>query len=32
MGRYDSDLHKEHQDRVSRGLRFFGKYYQSLWD
>ena len=32
MGRYDPDLHKAHQERVNRGLKFFGKYYQSLWD
>lgn len=32
MGRYDPDLHKAHQARVNRGLLFFGKYYQALWD
>lgn len=32
MGRYDKDLHKAYQDRVNRGLAFFGKYYQNLWD
>ena len=32
LGRYDKDLHKAYQDRVNRGLAFFGKYYQSLWD
>lgn len=32
MGRYDRDLHKAYQDRVNRGLAFFGKYYQNLWD
>ena len=32
MGRYDPDLHKKYQERVNRGLRLFGKYYQGLWD
>lgn len=32
LGRYDKDLHKAYQDRVNRGLAFFGKYYQNLWD
>ena len=32
LGRYDPDLHKKYQERVNRGLRLFGKYYQGLWD
>lgn len=32
IGRYDRDLHLAYQNRINRGLTFFGKYYQSLWD
>lgn len=32
IGKYDPDLHKKYQTRVSNGLRLFGKYYQGLWD
>lgn len=32
IGRYDPDLAKAYQQRVNRGLTFFGKYYQNLWD
>jgi hypothetical protein len=32
MGRYDPDLAKAYQQRVNRGLTFFGKYFQNLWD
>jgi hypothetical protein len=32
MGRYDPKLHKAYQERINRGLRLFGKYYQGLWD
>lgn len=28
----DMEGMKKHQDRISNGLRLFGKYYQSLWD
>jgi len=28
----DMDGRKKHQDRITNGLRLFGKYYQSLWD
>jgi hypothetical protein len=29
---YDREGHKAHQDRISNGLRLFGRYYQALWD
>lgn len=32
MGRFDPELQKAYQKRVSNGLRLFGKYYQGLWD
>ena len=28
----DDEGIRKHQDRIDRGLRLFGKYYQSLWD
>jgi hypothetical protein len=28
----DMEARQKHQDRISNGLRLFGKYYQSLWD
>lgn len=30
--KYDWDGMKAHQDRISNGLRLFGRYYQGLWD
>jgi hypothetical protein len=27
----DYEGRKNHQDRITNGLRLFGKYYQSLW-
>lgn len=29
---YDAEGHKKHNERIRRGLMFFGKYYQGLWD
>lgn len=29
---YDRDGMTRHQDRISNGLRLFGKYFESLWD
>ena len=34
-GHFDSIDHdglKEHQERITQGLKLFGKYYESLWD
>lgn len=31
-GKFDPDLQKKFQARVSNGLELFGKYYQGLWD
>ena len=31
-GTWDFDTKKLHDDRISNGLRLFGKYYRSLWD
>lgn len=28
----NDDARKKHQDRITNGLRLFGKYYESLWD
>jgi hypothetical protein len=28
----DTEGRQKHQERISNGLRLFGKYYQSLWD
>ena len=29
---FDSIGHQRHQDRITAGLKLFGKYYQNLWD
>jgi hypothetical protein len=29
---YDKEGFNKHQERISNGLRLFGKYYQNLWD
>ncbi len=29
--RYDKEASKKHQDRITNGLRLFGKYYRGLW-
>jgi hypothetical protein len=31
-GTYDFEGQKEHDDRISNGLRLFGKYFRALWD
>lgn len=31
-GEYDFDGMKKHQERISNGLKLFGKYFQALWD
>lgn len=31
IGTLDEVAHKAHQDRITNGLRLFGKYYQGLW-
>lgn len=30
--KFDSVGHQKHQDRITNGLKLFGKYYQNLWD
>lgn len=32
IGKFDHDLQKKYQARISNGLKLFGKYYQGLWD
>lgn len=32
MGRFDFDLYDAYNNRIKRGLTFFGKYYRGLWD
>jgi hypothetical protein len=32
MGKFDRDLYKTYNDRITRGLILFGKYYRGLWD
>lgn len=29
---FDAEGHQKHQDRITNGLKLFGKYYQNLWD
>jgi len=31
-GKYDREGEKAHQERMDRGFRLFGKYYEGLWD
>ena len=31
-GKFDREASDKHQNRVSNGLKLFGKYYQSLWN
>ena len=29
---FDDEGYKKHQERITNGLKLFGKYYQALWD
>jgi hypothetical protein len=29
---FDAEGHRQHQERIDRGLKLFGKYFQGLWD